>query len=396
MKNEIVCRECGNIMNIAGKMWIQKFQKRTYYVDLFNDKIPIEMSFPGLDKTYELGLCEDCCRKYFEKKWKGFIGKCPHRRFYLVNTMSKAAYNVPEEDYTILKQKSKEIHAVTLENLIRKYGEEVGKQKWDQYCKKQAETNTFQYKQEKYGWTKEQFDEYNASRAVTKENLIKRWGEEEGIKKWNNYVESQILTKSKSYVIDKYGEDYWVELCKKKTLSLETFIRKWGEEEGHKRYEEYYEKTKGGLGRSMLSKQCFDEILEVLNKKYTSEFGNFNEGNVLYYNNETTRYCDGRNFWLDCYFVDFNINIEFNGDVFHGNPQIFNENDRCNPFRIELTAKEMWEKDSNRLKLLKKFHNIDTLVIWEYDYYKNSEWKLEDWVEEILVPLLRKNKNNGI
>jgi len=55
----------------------------------------------------------------------------------------------------------------TLDNMIRKYGEVEGKVKWDNYRKKQAESNTFEYKQKKYGWTKEQFDEYNKSRGVS-------------------------------------------------------------------------------------------------------------------------------------------------------------------------------------------------------------------------------------
>lgn len=394
MIETINCRECGNNINFFEDY--KSTSGKTLFTTLFGFDIPKYMKFDGVNKTFELGLCEDCCRKHFEKKWKGKVGNQGYKRFFCPNSMSKAAYNVPDEDYTILKQKSKEKHGVTLENLTRKWGEEIGKQKWEHYCKKQAETNTFEYKKEKYGWTKEQFDEYNASRAVTKENLIKRWGEEEGIKTWNKYVDRQIQTKSKDYVIDKYGEDYWIELCKKKTLTLENFIRKWGKVEGSKRYDEYYEKTKGGLGCSNVSKQCFDDIIDILNWKYSKEFGNFDKENVLYYDKEISKYCNGKNFRLDCYFKDFNVNVEFNGDIFHGNPKLYNENDRCNPFRIDLTAKDMWEKDKNRLNLLKSAHNIDTLVIWEYDYYKNFEWKLEDWVEEILAPLLRKNKNNGI
>ena len=70
--------------------------------------------------------------------------------------------------------------ARTEEFFVSKYGIEEGKKRWDNYRKKQSETNTFEYKQKVYGWTKEQFDEYNKSRAVTLKNLIKKYGKEEG------------------------------------------------------------------------------------------------------------------------------------------------------------------------------------------------------------------------
>ena len=393
MIETINCRECGNNINFFEDITTRS--GKTLFTTLFGFDIPKYVKFDGVNKTFELGLCEGCCRKHFEKKWKGEIGKHGYKRFFCPNSMSKAAYNVPDEDYTILKHKSKEKHAVTLENLIRKWGEGLGKQKWEHYCKKQAETNTFEYKQEKYGWTKEQFDEYNASRAVTKENLIKRWGEEEGIKKWNNYVDRQIQTKSKDYVIDKYGNDYWIELCKKKTNNLENFISRWGEEEGTKKFEEYHKNLCNRVGavKSMVSKQCFEDIIDILNWKHSKEFGNFDEENVLYYDKETPRFYDGKAYYLDCFFLNYNIDIEFNGDIFHGNPRKFRDNERCNPWYPQATAKQLRDKDQIRYDILKQQFNIDTLVIWEDEYVMGeNDWNVEDWVEEILVPLLRKNK----
>ena len=38
--------------------------------------------------------------------------------------------------------------ALTLENMIKKYGEMEGKIRWDSYCKKQSISNTFEYKKE--------------------------------------------------------------------------------------------------------------------------------------------------------------------------------------------------------------------------------------------------------
>lgn len=394
---KINCKECNKEMKVYNK-YNHPLKMEMGHVNLFRFDIPIHMYFEGDEnnKEYTLCLCEDCCKKYFEKKWKGVLGVQGNKRFYNPNSLSKAAYNIPDDDYNIIKAYSKKKYGMTLNKMIEKYGEEEGRKKWDNYCKKQSETNTYEYKRDKYGWTKEQFDEYNASRAVTKKNLIKRWGKKEGLAKWKKYVDRQIETKSKDYVIEKYGEEYWIDLCKRKTLNLDTFIRKWGEEEGKKRWDNYFCITDGGVTCSKISKQCFEDIIEYLNSKYENEFGIFKNGNnIFYFDKESIKTCGDKNYSLDCYFKDFNIDIEFNGDVFHGNPMLFNENDRCNPFRFDLTVGDIWKMDEDRENQLKKYHNIDILVIWEYDYYKNDNWTIENFVDNTLVPLLRKKLKNG-
>ena len=95
-------------------------------------------------------------------------------------------------DIETSKLKSKEFRsnsAVTLKNCIRKYGEIDGEKKFNDYREKQALTNTFEYKRDKYGWTREQFDEYNKSRRSV--------GEKNG-----NYGSSYYKV-----WVDKYGKD---------------------------------------------------------------------------------------------------------------------------------------------------------------------------------------------
>jgi len=73
--------------------------------------------------------------------------------------------------------------------MIKKYGITEGAERWNSYCKKQADSNKFEYKQEKHGMTYEEYDEYNKSRAVTLDNMIKRYGVQDGLFHWNQYVE---------------------------------------------------------------------------------------------------------------------------------------------------------------------------------------------------------------
>ena len=112
-------------------------------------------------------------------------------------------YRKPEsltELIKILKSVKKFGKGLSIERFITIYGIEEGKKRWDSYCKKQAESNTFEYKK-RNGLieTKEQFDEYNKSRAVTLKNQIKKYGDVEGKKRWDSYCKRQAYTNSKEY-----------------------------------------------------------------------------------------------------------------------------------------------------------------------------------------------------
>ena len=63
--------------------------------------------------------------------------------------------------------------------------------------------------------------------------------------------------------------------------------------------------------------------------------------------------------------------IEFNGDVFHGNPKLFDKNDRPNPYSNE-KAWFIWARDKGKMSIAKK-HGFDTFVIWESDWRKNKD-----------------------
>ena len=74
---------------------------------------------------------------------------------------------------------------VTLENMSRKYPRAEAEERYRIYIEKQRVKNTYEFKKQKYGWTEEQFNEYNKSRAVTLENCIKKHGEEKGTRIFN-------------------------------------------------------------------------------------------------------------------------------------------------------------------------------------------------------------------
>lgn len=78
------------------------------------------------------------------------------------------------------------------------------------------------------------------------------------------------------------------------------------------------------------------------------------------------------------FYYDFkykNKIIEFNGDLFHANPNIYEENQCPNPYKKLLTAKTIWENDSLKINTIKKL-GYEVLIIWETDYKKDKQSEL--------------------
>ena len=180
---EIKCNDCGKsvvyydttvkVANYAGNIIITLFGK-----NFFSEKA-----------GSHLCVCEDC----LTKKYPDYQEKNKAKTFNRMNKFSQYAYNIPDDVY---QRENLRLNSRSEASFVLKWGEEEGKRRWEEYRKMCSDTNTFEYKKEKYGWTKEQFDEYNRSRAITLDNMVKKYGKEEGAKKFNDYVDKQKETKS--------------------------------------------------------------------------------------------------------------------------------------------------------------------------------------------------------
>ena len=262
---------------------------------------------------------------------------------------------------------------VTKESMIRKWGENEGLKRWNEYCNKQALSNTYNYKKEKYNWSKEDFKLFNKSRAITLENLQNKYGNELGKQYFEDYVNKQKLTKSKEYMINKYGEEKANKINQSKALTLSNYINKFGEKEGLKKYELMLNKQHNFY--SKISQEFFNKLDKYLCNKYTTYYASKNNEYGIKLNNNTY-------IRLDYFILELNLCIEFNGTYYHGDPKIFNENDCPNPHNKQLLAKEIWKNDNNRYKLLKQTRNIDTIVVWENDYRNGID--IEDFIKNTL------------
>lgn len=231
--------------------------------------------------------------------------------------------------------------AVTLDNMISKYGEVEGKIRWDQYREKQAYTNSYEYKKEKYGWNEDDFKEYNLSRAVTLENCIRRHGESEGTKIFEEYVEIQ------KYV----------------GVKLEYFIEKYGEEEGQEKYNKMIYQKLNNNSTSSFSKVS-QEFFKLIDEEGENSFYREKNNEYRLYKKKYKPYS------LDFFNLDRKKAIEFFGDYWHMTPK------KYSPEYINksgIMACEKWEKDQDRLNQIKENYGIEVLVVWEGDFYKNPE-----------------------
>jgi hypothetical protein len=340
------CKDCGNdIIYYDTKIILDKD---------YNLKIKGKSYKSTKWDIFKLSICESC----LSKKFPIYENLNKSRVFNMPSEITKYAFNI---DDNFFNQKLLEFKIRSKDDYIRKYGELEGLQRWDNYRLKKSYSNTFEYKNKKYGMTIEEFKDYNKSRACTKENFIQRYGEEKGLKKWDLYVNKQKLTKSKEYIYKKHGKDAFIKINKSKANTLENFIKRHGIEIGNKKYMEYIEKQKVYFSKK--SQDLFKIIDDLFKDKTT------------YYNNKNTEY--GVNLIdkyakLDFFILEDNICIEFNGDVFHANPNIYKENDNPNPFNKNITAKQIWDNDRNRYEKLYNLRNIRTIIIWE-NYNFNLE-----------------------
>lgn len=305
------------------------------------------------DNDYKLLMCEECFRKKFPNIDRAkFNTMCDHTKF---------AFEISDDDYIYARSR----YAMTKERLISKYGAEEGERRWKEYCDIQRKTNTFEYKHEKYGWTKEQFDAFNKSRAVTLENLIRKHGKEKGNQMWQSYCDKQRVTKSWDYLVETYGIEKARQINKSKALTLENFINKYGEDEGTQRYNELVKKKElSTFTYSKISQQIFNKLDEILAKKYTTYYAEKNKEYVVIGPQKIM--------FLDYFIKELNICIEYNGSCFHGDERVYADDERCNPFDKSLTAAQLRQKDYERYKLLKNNYGITTYIIWELDYDPNT------------------------
>jgi len=260
--------------------------------------------------------------------------------------------------------------AVTLANFIKKYGEIEGNDRWGKYRGKQAYSNSYEYKKEKLGWTKEQYDSYNQSRSQTLEKMVKRHGEEEGVRRWQVYCNRQAFTNTKAYFINKYGIEKgtakYLDVNKRKAVGNPVYLA---------------EKL------SITVDQATDIILSRYKNRYTSnlekEFVSLLEEQIGTLDHTSNRNPFGKwSHYLNTYVVyDIKHNdfiIEFNGDYWHANPKIYKDD----TYIRGTMAIDIQQRDMLKLKTVKDL-GFRVLTVWESDFKSNKIGTIKDVIQWI-------------
>lgn len=290
---------------------------------------------------YHLCRCKECVGKKYDTVYtRKSIYSCKFGKDV------KYAYDISDDDF---QKYVHERQAITKDSMIKKYGEEKGLEKWNSYCQKQSITNTFEYKKEKYGMTEKEFKEYNKSRSSTKELFIKRHGEEAGTKMWEEYCERQRYT-----------------------TSLEYFINEYGEEDGYKKYMSFDLQRVSFGGASKKASEFFEKLITR----------DLFKNHKIYFDSHPIEYCVN-GYRLDFYDETINLAIEFYGDFWHMNPYIYKDDDSICVWGEKTIAKNKWVNDKKRIEFIQQQLDCRIIIVWEHELLLNKDKTIDRIIDII-------------
>lgn len=321
---------------------------------------------------------EDEYKKYCESKTKGF------KINYELNGTFKA----------------------NLENFIEKYGETEGTKRYNNFTNKQKinSKRTILYWTSR-GYTEEQakMEVHKVQATTSKENYIKRHGKIIGLIRWIKRQRNwQKTLQSKPL-------EEILEINKKKSISLENQILRYGELEGTRRYNDFINSCKQKSGHDYnsltyyMNKHGYKglELYKNRQLKRANNVGNASNESLLLFlpiyekykeifkinlgiknNNE---YCIWdknlkRTFWFDFTIQDLKLIIEYNGETFHPNPKWDNDkwNSWINPFTRE-NADSKYKFDTYKINLAKE-KGFKVLEVWSSDTMEYNIQKIEEFI----------------
>jgi G:T-mismatch repair DNA endonuclease (very short patch repair protein) len=170
---------------------------------------------------------------------------------------------------------------------------------------------------------------------------------------------------------------------KQKTFSLDICIEKHGEIEGKKiwldrqslwKSKVFNENTHIGGGRSMIADELISTLIDV------AKLLNI-DTDILHGKNEKfIKTNDGNAYKYDLTFNSIKKIIEFNGDYWHCNPNLYSY-EYINKVKM-ISASDIWEYDRSKIAAANK-HGYEVLTIWELDYRKDPKSQIKKCIDFI-------------
>ena len=219
-------------------------------------------------------------------------------------------------------------NGMSLGSFIERYGTEEGTLRWNSLLisRKTAIKNSDNYE----NWKK------SISNAGKLDGFIERYGNEEGTLRYNKMCERKSKSTSKDFLIEKYGIDWW---------------------------NDYISRRISKSSQSKSEKEFLDK-LEILIERPIR-----------------------RQYKIEKYFYDGFVNnciIEYNGSPWHGNPLLYELDDRPNHFKQHLATTEVWEYDKKKCDVAITSGIKRIFYIWDTD---NIDEKLKEIAEYVKTTL---------
>lgn len=193
-------------------------------------------------------------------------------------------------------------------------------------------------------------------------------------------VKDRLIPTQKEYWVEKgHSEEEAIQKVSdyQRTFSKDICIEKYGEEEGLRVFNERQAKWNASLIKNGNMKSGYSQISQELFDKIIESYSEADKLGVYYATKNQEYFISEKNSKFYQYdFTDTNRMkiIEYNGDVYHANPNIYNENDYYHPFHKEkgLTAKEKWEEDKIKRKAANK-RGFDVLTVWDSEFNQDKD-----------------------
>ena len=275
-------------------------------------------------------------------------------------------------------------HAHSLDNFIRLYGEITGNQKYKNWLKNKAVT------EDKLGSNR--YIKWKNSVGQTLTNYIKKHGKTIGTELYNKYKLQTVNKGTLEWYINKHGEDEGTRRyklkCRKGIISLNNFIRlygdrdgrirwdnfcktcayintinfyidKYGEKIGTTKYKIWVEKVSRGHGKiSKISLKIFNKLTDNI-KEY--------KFNILYGKKELCLFVNKSPRFYDFTIEELKFIIEYNGEHVHPNPKWKDcDTEKWNNWfnvKNKKTSEECYMYQKNKTKLAND-NGYEVFEIW--------------------------------
>jgi G:T-mismatch repair DNA endonuclease (very short patch repair protein) len=181
----------------------------------------------------------------------------------------------------------------------------------------------------------------------------------------------------------------------------ENWIKKYGKTRRQKRSEEsklcWANKTTDGrivwLEKSLFSKKCrsFGSRTSSLEKKVSQILVQLNIPHEYQF---TIKVSNKKRYVYDYMLKETNIIIEANGDYWHANPLIYNDDDVFQNMHKQkfITAKEIWELNKIKIDLANK-NGHSVVVVWEAELKNKNDGEVEELIVSKIKEVLTAYEN---